>query len=786
MATTPTNKPIPSEDPRDLKFNAGKIDEEVNGSADYYTDRFGVQCLTNTGRNHQFQDAQDERETDFVASQVDKEARFQQFLLSSGYQFLGDYEDGPLTFTARNQYTRYDGQYYRLNAATDVGFTTTGTDATSFANDVTHFVLMDADVLRQELAAADGAGANLVSWSAANETYAAPYIGKTLEVLFKTEQPIEEYYNTSKYGDDGSWDAAYLRAQWFVYKRGLSHHLRWPVANIFLTQPLLFAQALGDKFHEMYPSENFYNASTGTYKRVWDLVMSGTYCRSVDRATMANPRGTQLFLTTESIDDTTYKDRAIIYCGPTEMDQRRMTAAVRKRWPYTYNLNNFNIAGATADSSGLPWLHGFYAFNSGKGKISGMNVADVWGGGIIIDWAFEPIIDNSMVIGCGRMVNRDYYAQGLVDADYMLYAPFHTMFSPGSNVSDNTNFVRVTDCHFEDNIVAADAIIAGGSSPVWFSRKHYECATTASSSAANTKKTALAVGGFGVKYFGRDSESDFDDTAATVTVGSGQGNVIWEGGAMYSNTYEYLAQIAGYGTVSVNNNLFPNTSKVRVRTSGTGAALHGVNSRFSDIAFSGGNSNENPLDLTDCVTGAISMSYTHPARLVNVRSESITISNPYTSSSYPWILDGTTGYISSPTLHRVQGSLSLLSTSVASALRVALGKLTIPYYAYFATNFLSPLQGTEHKTVLTVSTTQASAALLQEGEYNYPSGTVGETAGLPVSGRSVLVVKNYTPDGYVIQTCKGISTGNFVQYYRVIPYSSGAYGTPTTWTPLTN
>ena len=38
MATTPTNKPIPSEDPRDLKFNAGKIDEEVNGSADYYTD----------------------------------------------------------------------------------------------------------------------------------------------------------------------------------------------------------------------------------------------------------------------------------------------------------------------------------------------------------------------------------------------------------------------------------------------------------------------------------------------------------------------------------------------------------------------------------------------------------------------------------------------------------------------------------------------------------------------------------------------------------------------------
>ena len=65
MATNPTNNPIPSEDPRDLKFNAGKIDEEVNGSADYYTDRFGAQRLTNSGRNKQFQAAQTQRESDF-------------------------------------------------------------------------------------------------------------------------------------------------------------------------------------------------------------------------------------------------------------------------------------------------------------------------------------------------------------------------------------------------------------------------------------------------------------------------------------------------------------------------------------------------------------------------------------------------------------------------------------------------------------------------------------------------------------------------------------------------
>ncbi|HBS4243290.1 TPA: right-handed parallel beta-helix repeat-containing protein [Klebsiella quasipneumoniae subsp. quasipneumoniae] len=103
------------------------------------------------------------QESTFSESQTDKENRFQQFLLSSGYVFLGDYENGPFQFSARNQYIRYDNQYYRLNAATNVGFTTTGTDATSFANDVTHFVLMDGDTLRQNLGSDEaGMGLSLV------------------------------------------------------------------------------------------------------------------------------------------------------------------------------------------------------------------------------------------------------------------------------------------------------------------------------------------------------------------------------------------------------------------------------------------------------------------------------------------------------------------------------------------------------------------------------------------------------------------------------------------------
>lgn len=41
MSTTPTNLPVPSEKPQDLKFNAGKIDEFVTSMAQQYIDRFG-------------------------------------------------------------------------------------------------------------------------------------------------------------------------------------------------------------------------------------------------------------------------------------------------------------------------------------------------------------------------------------------------------------------------------------------------------------------------------------------------------------------------------------------------------------------------------------------------------------------------------------------------------------------------------------------------------------------------------------------------------------------------
>ncbi|HBH6866669.1 hypothetical protein [Serratia marcescens] len=47
--TTPTSKPIPSNDVIDLKFNAEKIDEVVNSNSEKYLDRFGVERYTLEG-----------------------------------------------------------------------------------------------------------------------------------------------------------------------------------------------------------------------------------------------------------------------------------------------------------------------------------------------------------------------------------------------------------------------------------------------------------------------------------------------------------------------------------------------------------------------------------------------------------------------------------------------------------------------------------------------------------------------------------------------------------------
>lgn len=110
MATVPTNNPIPSEDPRDLKFNAGKIDEVVTGNNHYYTDRFGVSRFTIAGFQHTAEEA----------------------IRNYGYITMDSFEDGA-TLTLPNQVLRYEatGEYYRWDGDFPKAVTASSTPETS-------------------------------------------------------------------------------------------------------------------------------------------------------------------------------------------------------------------------------------------------------------------------------------------------------------------------------------------------------------------------------------------------------------------------------------------------------------------------------------------------------------------------------------------------------------------------------------------------------------------------------------------------------------------------------
>ena len=96
MATQPTNSPVPSESPRDLKFNAGKIDEFVTSLVNTYVDRFGNEHYTIEGLR-------------WLA---------QQAIAQYGWIPVGTFQAGA-TLTFPNQILKdtTDGEYYRWDGS---------------------------------------------------------------------------------------------------------------------------------------------------------------------------------------------------------------------------------------------------------------------------------------------------------------------------------------------------------------------------------------------------------------------------------------------------------------------------------------------------------------------------------------------------------------------------------------------------------------------------------------------------------------------------------------------
>lgn len=143
MATQPTDLPVPSEKPQDLKFNAGKIDEFVTSLQREYEDRFGNKHYTIEGLR-------------WIA---------QQAIAACGYITLKSFQLGaPLPnneLTLPNQVLQdeADGEYYRWDGAFPKVVPAGSTPDSTGGKGVGAWVGVGDAALRAMLASSGGAAA---------------------------------------------------------------------------------------------------------------------------------------------------------------------------------------------------------------------------------------------------------------------------------------------------------------------------------------------------------------------------------------------------------------------------------------------------------------------------------------------------------------------------------------------------------------------------------------------------------------------------------------------------
>lgn len=135
MATTPTNLPVPSESPRDLKFNAGKIDQFVTSDEKTYLDRFGGAHYTISGLTKLVQDA----------------------ISAYGWIPVESFQDGA-TLTQSNQILKDNdsGEYYRWDGAYPKVVPSGSTPETTGGFGINAWLSVGDSVLRSQLASANG------------------------------------------------------------------------------------------------------------------------------------------------------------------------------------------------------------------------------------------------------------------------------------------------------------------------------------------------------------------------------------------------------------------------------------------------------------------------------------------------------------------------------------------------------------------------------------------------------------------------------------------------------
>lgn len=148
MATIPTQNAVPSEAPRDLKFNSGKIDEFVTSLEHEYKDRFGRCHLTIEGMKWMFDQLVERFKVDM-----------NQAIIAAGYIPMDSFQQGA-EITKRNEILRDEttGEYYRWDGELPKSVPAGSTPESSGGIGMGAWVSVGDASLRGELSKPTGAG----------------------------------------------------------------------------------------------------------------------------------------------------------------------------------------------------------------------------------------------------------------------------------------------------------------------------------------------------------------------------------------------------------------------------------------------------------------------------------------------------------------------------------------------------------------------------------------------------------------------------------------------------
>lgn len=232
MATQPTQNPVPSESPRDLKFNAGKIDEFVTSLALKYKDRFGTEHYTIEGLR-------------WLA---------QQAIAEYGWIPVGTFQAGA-SLTLPNQILKDDdGEYYRWDGDFPKDVPAGSTPETTGGTGVNPWVSVGDSTLRAMLKTAEGSA--MVGYknpqSGVLETVQAALDKINVRVIYAADFGVktDETDNADALWELGQFISKATEPLYVIFPRGVSlvgsQEFAGAAGKGFSYRPSYFSRPWGD------------------------------------------------------------------------------------------------------------------------------------------------------------------------------------------------------------------------------------------------------------------------------------------------------------------------------------------------------------------------------------------------------------------------------------------------------------------------------------------------------------------------------------------------------------